>query len=669
MHTKLPNLTDLPHDLQDRPHLRAGSSSAFPGSQTPAVVVVRAPNVDTPQMQRAYAIFRRACARDRTSSSRRSASSSSPDRTVARIDFAIAGTGDDEASIAALHTLRDDVIPPIAQTLARTRRWPSRASRPARTTSTSRCARGCRTCSPFVLGLAFVLLLLTFRSLVIAATAVALNLLSVGAAYGILVAGLPARLARGPLGFQTNGAIVSWLPLFLFVVLFGLSMDYHVFILSRIKELHDAGVTTDDAIRLAITRTAGTVTSAAIIMVAVFGLFATLSLIMLQQLGFGLAIAVLIDATVVRAVLVPSTMKLLGEWNWYLPRWLSGCRRSRRKVQARRAKPCSSSSEDSVGTTTRSAPKSRSSSACAPDADPDHRQDRRCEPPRCPRRCVSARRRPPARRRAVGRRRAAGRERVARGRPSRRMASASSRASTSCSRPTSSSIGSVLVLAETTARPSPRVARRLQIAARPGQHGQAALPEAVLEQLALVPREPVRSRCVRVVLRVSLGDPDAAAGKERVHTLDAQPPVQVRPVVGLAVEWNEVPARVVCEPHQVGVEDLRPGGCVQHAAVREDAFEVEDTPVDGLFEAEHRGRHGTCGKPRQGIDPAGARELAQQRGRLPPLGDKLLTAVGSLRGHEYRRVRVERTAGRVECCLPTGADRVQLSAARTLRRG
>jgi putative drug exporter of the RND superfamily len=106
------------------------------------------------------------------------------------------------------------------------------------------------------------------------------------------------------------------------VVLFGLSMDYHVFILSRIKELHDTGMSTDDAVRLAITRTAGTVTSAAIIMVAVFGLFASLSLIMMQQMGFGLAIAVLIDATVVRAVLVPATMKLLGEWNWYLPAWL-----------------------------------------------------------------------------------------------------------------------------------------------------------------------------------------------------------------------------------------------------------------------------------------------------------------------------------------------------------
>jgi uncharacterized membrane protein YdfJ with MMPL/SSD domain len=158
---------------------------------------------------------------------------------------------------------------------------------------------------------------------VIAATTVALNLLSVSAAYGILVGVFQHGWLAGPLGFQTNGAIVSWLPLFLFVVLFGLSMDYHVFILSRIKELRDAGAGTDDAVRFGITRTAGTVTSAALIMVAVFGLFATLSTIMMQQLGFGLAVAVLLDATVIRAVLVPSTMKLLGEWNWYLPAWLA----------------------------------------------------------------------------------------------------------------------------------------------------------------------------------------------------------------------------------------------------------------------------------------------------------------------------------------------------------
>jgi uncharacterized membrane protein YdfJ with MMPL/SSD domain len=322
MHTKLPNLTDLPHDLKIvRTYDRI--QHAFPGSQTPAQVVVRAANVETPQLRRAYALFRqRALATGRLHAP--FTVNVNPDRTVARIDFAIAGNGDDAASVAALHTLRDTVIPPIAATLPDVE-----VAVTGVTAGTYDFNHQMRARLPwvflFVLGLAFALLLLTFRSLVIAATAVALNLLSVGAAYGILVAVFQHGWLAGVFGFQTNGAIVSWLPLFLFVVLFGLSMDYHVFILSRIKELHDAGETTDDAIRLAITRTAGTVTSAAIIMVAVFGLFATLSMIMMQQMGFGLAVAVLLDATVVRAVLVPATMKLLGEWNWYLPhalRWL-----------------------------------------------------------------------------------------------------------------------------------------------------------------------------------------------------------------------------------------------------------------------------------------------------------------------------------------------------------
>ncbi|HKH18600.1 MAG TPA: MMPL family transporter, partial [Solirubrobacteraceae bacterium] len=122
--------------------------------------------------------------------------------------------------------------------------------------------------------------------------------------------------------FQSNGAIASWLPLFLFVVLFGLSMDYHVFILSRIKELVDRGVPTAKAVEQGIRTTAGTVTAAAIVMVGVFAIFAGLRLLMIKQMGFGLAVAVLIDATVIRAVLLPSTMKLLGERNWYLPRRL-----------------------------------------------------------------------------------------------------------------------------------------------------------------------------------------------------------------------------------------------------------------------------------------------------------------------------------------------------------
>jgi putative drug exporter of the RND superfamily len=319
MHTKLPNLTDLPRDL---PIVRtyARIQAAFPGSQTPAVVVIKASRVDTKETTAALAVFRRrALATGKLYPP--FTVTMNPDRTVARVDFAIAGSGDDKASFDAMHTLRDEVIPPIAQMLPG-----SEIKVTGITAGTYDFNHQMLSRLPwvflFVLGLAFSLLLLTFRSLVIAVTAVILNLLSVGAAYGILVAVFQDGWLAGVFGFQTNGAVVSWLPLFLFVVLFGLSMDYHVFILSRIKELHDAGAPTEDAIRLAITRTAGTVTSAAIIMVAVFSLFASLSLIMMQQMGFGLAVAVLIDATVIRAVLVPSTMKILGERNWYLPRWL-----------------------------------------------------------------------------------------------------------------------------------------------------------------------------------------------------------------------------------------------------------------------------------------------------------------------------------------------------------
>jgi uncharacterized membrane protein YdfJ with MMPL/SSD domain len=175
----------------------------------------------------------------------------------------------------------------------------------------------------FVLSLAFLLLLVTFRSLVIATKAIVLNLLSVGAAYGVLVLVFQHTWAESLLDFDSTGAITSWLPLFLFVVLFGLSMDYHVFILSRVREAYDRGMRTDRAVAHGIKSTASTVTSAAIIMVAVFAIFATLSAIEFKQLGIGLAVAIFIDATIVRAVLLPATMSLLGDWNWYLPRWLS----------------------------------------------------------------------------------------------------------------------------------------------------------------------------------------------------------------------------------------------------------------------------------------------------------------------------------------------------------
>jgi uncharacterized membrane protein YdfJ with MMPL/SSD domain len=175
----------------------------------------------------------------------------------------------------------------------------------------------------FVLGLAFLLLLVTFRSIVVPIKAIVLNLLSVGASYGVLTWVFQEGHLENLLGFQSIGGITAWLPLFLFVVLFGLSMDYHVFIVSRIREAVDGGMRTDAAVKHGIKSTAGVVSSAAIVMIAVFAIFATLSALDFKMMGVGLAVAVLIDATLVRAVLLPSTMTLLGKWNWYLPKRLN----------------------------------------------------------------------------------------------------------------------------------------------------------------------------------------------------------------------------------------------------------------------------------------------------------------------------------------------------------
>ena len=181
-----------------------------------------------------------------------------------------------------------------------------------------------RTRTPLVLGvvalLAFALLLVAFRSVAIPLVSITLNLLSVGAAYGLITYVFQDGHGAGLLGFTSYGAIVPWIPLFIFVFLFGLSMDYHVFILSRIKEAVDRGESTDQAVSQGIKSTAGVVSAAALVMVAVFSIFATLSFIDMKQFGVGLGVAVLIDATLVRGVLLPASMKLLGDWNWWAPR-------------------------------------------------------------------------------------------------------------------------------------------------------------------------------------------------------------------------------------------------------------------------------------------------------------------------------------------------------------
>ena len=319
LHTQLPSASDLPRSIgvvetYDRIQV------AFPGTQSPAVVAVRAADVNASEVRRALAALRsRALASGQMGSPIKV--HVNPRHTVAAIEVPLRGNGDDDASQAALRTLRQEIVPETVGKVPGVE-----AAVTGETAGSSDFNQQMKSRAPLVIGfvlfLAFLLLLVTFRSIVIPLKAIVLNLLSAGAAYGVLVGVFQWGWGEKLLGFRSNGAIASWLPLFLFVVLFALSMDYHVFILSRVKELVDAGMKTEEAVAQAITRTAGTVTSAAIVMVAVFAIFATLHQLDIKQMGFGLAVAILIDATVIRAVLLPASMKLLGDWNWYLPRWL-----------------------------------------------------------------------------------------------------------------------------------------------------------------------------------------------------------------------------------------------------------------------------------------------------------------------------------------------------------
>ena len=265
----------------------------------------------------------------------RSRSPGTADRTVANVEVPLVGSGENQASMDALQKLRSQVLP---ASLGRVpgASWAVTGETAGTRDFNDRIKQTFPLVFAFILGLAFLLLLVAFRSVVIPLSSIALNLLSVGAAYGVLVWIFQDGHLQGLLGFHSNGAVVTWLPLFLFAVLFGLSMDYHVFIVSRIKELHDDGLTTAEAVSRGIRSTAGTVTAAAAVMVAVFAIFASLPTLDIKELGVGLAVAVLLDATVIRGVLLPATMKVLGEWNWYLPRWL-GLAAARQPRGGRRA--------------------------------------------------------------------------------------------------------------------------------------------------------------------------------------------------------------------------------------------------------------------------------------------------------------------------------------------
>ena len=294
---------------------------AFPGTPDPAVVAIEADDVKAPAGSGRGCRTLRRMALATGEMKPPIDVETNRDGTVTRVEIPLVGNGTDARSNAALATLRDEVLP---ATLGKVGGVEYAVT--GQTANSADFNASQRSSVPkvfgFVLLFAFGLLLVSFRSIVIALKAIVLNLLSVAAAYGLLVAIFQWGWGENLLDFKSNGGIANWLPMFMFVILFGLSMDYHVFILSRIREAYDRGLSTDDAISHGIKSSAGVVTSAAVVMVAVFAVFTTLPLVDLKEMGVGLAAAVLIDATIVRAVLLPATMKLLGEKNWYLPRWL-----------------------------------------------------------------------------------------------------------------------------------------------------------------------------------------------------------------------------------------------------------------------------------------------------------------------------------------------------------
>jgi uncharacterized membrane protein YdfJ with MMPL/SSD domain len=319
LHTAASGLDSLPRSTPTIETIKR-LEAAFPGSANPAVVAVRA-DADSAAFTKAVGDLRA----DAVASGQLDEPMTvevNGDHNAARIVMPLNGNGVDRTSITALQTLRNELLPATLGKIP-----DATYAVTGRTAASYDANESMKSSAPlvfgFVLVFAFVLLLVSFRSVVIAAKAILLNLLSVAAAYGLVIAVFQYGWGANLLDFTVTGGIVPWLPLFMFVILFGLSMDYHVFIISRIQEAHDRGLSTSEAVEHGIKTTAGVVTSAALVMLGAFAIFATLPILDMKEMGVGLAAAVLIDATIVRAVLLPATMKLLGDWNWYLPRWLN----------------------------------------------------------------------------------------------------------------------------------------------------------------------------------------------------------------------------------------------------------------------------------------------------------------------------------------------------------
>jgi RND superfamily putative drug exporter len=319
LHTAQSGLDALPNSAPTIGTIKKISNSFSQGEVAMSEVAIRA-NIDSPATKKAIAALKSkvVAAGLNTSSVEVDVNGS---HTVARVNIPLVGKGTDATSMNALRMLRNEILPATIGKVSGAE-YAVTGSTASSADQNALLKRKAPIVFGFVLVFAFALLLVTFRSIVIALKAVVLNLLSVGAAYGLLVVIFQWGWGEGLLGFQSNGGIASWLPIFMFVILFGLSMDYHVFILSRVREAYDRGMKTEDAVAHGITTTAGVVSSAALVMVGAFAVFALMPILDMKEMGIGLAAAVLIDATIVRAVLLPATMKLLGDWNWYLPKWL-----------------------------------------------------------------------------------------------------------------------------------------------------------------------------------------------------------------------------------------------------------------------------------------------------------------------------------------------------------
>jgi RND superfamily putative drug exporter len=317
MHVGTSGVTTLPERFESRQGFTALAAD-FPEATTEPTEIVVTENASRPEVGRALAGLQAALADD--SRFGESRIERSADGEVAVLTVAVQGDPSGERAIDGVRDLRSRLVPAafadtdtevlVGGLTSENIDYFDSVIDPAPIVIA------------FVLGLTFVLLTVVFRSLVVAGLTVVLNLLSVGAAFGLLVLVFQHGVGAELFGFQEVDSIEAWVPLFLFSVLFGLSMDYQVFMLSRIKERYDARGDTNEAVRFGVASTARIITGAALIIVAVFAGFARGDLVMFQQMGFGVAVALLIDATLIRSVLLPAAMRALGRWNWYLPSWL-----------------------------------------------------------------------------------------------------------------------------------------------------------------------------------------------------------------------------------------------------------------------------------------------------------------------------------------------------------